>query len=121
MSDQINLSRPSLQALSYVLRNKGLWPQDFGPWNFTEPSGCAMGLARCLWPDAPSDMTVMFNLSYSTVCRVFYGSCNTYKTTYFSDITAEMVADMIDRIDYLVPLPVQEHWLIAWFKRFMAR
>ncbi len=47
----LDLSKPSLQALSHILRHKELWPDEF-EWNFADCHHCAMGLAYKLWRDS---------------------------------------------------------------------
>lgn len=43
-----SLDRPSLRALSHILRHKELWPEGF-VWNYSSCSTCAMGLAWQIW------------------------------------------------------------------------
>lgn len=45
---QIDLSKPSLEALSFLLRHRELWPKGF-EWGYGECVSCAMGLAVSLW------------------------------------------------------------------------
>jgi hypothetical protein len=42
------LSTPTLEGLSYLLRNKELWPDEF-VWDYRSCQTCAMGLAAKLW------------------------------------------------------------------------
>lgn len=44
-----DLTKPTPEALAYVLRHKELWPADFGPWMFASCEHCAIGLANKLW------------------------------------------------------------------------
>jgi hypothetical protein len=43
-----SLDEPSLQALSFILRNPKLWPKNF-VWAYDSCHSCAMGLAAELW------------------------------------------------------------------------
>ncbi len=47
----LDLSKPSLQALSHILRHKELWPEDF-KWDFDDCFHCAMGMAHRLWSES---------------------------------------------------------------------
>ena len=44
----LDLTRPSLEGLAYILRHKELWPKNF-EWEFYRCDRCAMGLAYRLW------------------------------------------------------------------------
>lgn len=47
-TDKIDLSRPSLEGLVWLLRHPDLWPEGF-EWRFMSPFGCAMGLSARQW------------------------------------------------------------------------
>ena len=95
MSDR-KISEPSLRTLSFVLRNKELWPDGFD-WNFAMCTNCAMGLAHQMWKKRvqrpyKEDMMKVFGLSEGTATNFFaIGNANT---------TPGEVADKIDA--YLV-------------------
>lgn len=107
-----DLSKPSLRALSYMLRHKELWPVGF-KWYFGSCKSCAMGLANVLWttePPFPSIFdefdyrwnTIRDNFPTDFVQDVFYGS--KFEGGYMGDhievlykgITPEIIADEID-------------------------
>jgi hypothetical protein len=48
MANIPDISKPSLEGLSYVLRHKETWPVGF-VWDFDLPSQCALGLCREIW------------------------------------------------------------------------
>lgn len=86
----VDLSKPSLQTLSFILRNKEFWPKDF-EWDFENFNQCAMGLLAQIFHKGnyPSERTLAmldfkgedlnerilammdFNLSYSQVHALF--------------------------------------------------
>lgn len=78
-----NLNKPSLTALSYVLRHPEMWPAGF-TWDYTYCESCAMGLAHRLWNVAlprmgdsrmgASLMAKAFGLGYTPAMRIFYGA-----------------------------------------------
>lgn len=108
-----DLSKPSLRALSYMLRHKELWPVGFR-WYFGSCKSCAMGLANELWAkesgwkDSIFDDfdirwgTIKDNFPTDFVQDVFFGS--KFDRDYIGDhievlykgITPEMIADEID-------------------------
>ena len=48
----VDLSKPSVKGLAYLLRNKQLWPAGF-IWEYQYHCGCAMGLAKRMWGKTP--------------------------------------------------------------------
>lgn len=122
----IDLDRPSLAALSYILRHPDTWPKDF-IWNFGDCYQCAMGLAHRLWKQIPrssseTGATIMareFAIPYGVALNIFladYGHAEwlprrvEHKTEGrlwwkkeistshrdYDAVTPEMVADQID-------------------------
>src|SRR4051812_15081819 len=89
---KIDLSKPSLQALAYILRHRELWPEGFR-WEFTDCTKCAMGLAIRLWHihDSPCTGTMCeyFPISRPEAHHLFLGYSH-------PSITPEMVADRIE-------------------------
>ena len=45
----LDLSKPSAKGLAHILRDKALWPKDFGDFDFSKCDKCAMGIARRTW------------------------------------------------------------------------
>ena len=76
MSDrEKELATPSLRALSFILRNKELWPRDF-VWDFLDCATCAMGLAWRLWAISSPNSTAMahaFGISQQISTDIFVG------------------------------------------------
>ena len=70
-----DLSRPSLEALAYILRNRHLWPSGF-VFSYNSCSQCAMGLARRAWPESietesPYDMAGALGVSIVSAQQIF--------------------------------------------------
>ncbi len=100
---------PTLQTLADILRDRSRWPEDFGPWNFSSCSQCAMGLAVAMWnrqayPSCQT-MTDMFGIPSTEASKIFCGSLRFYDTP--RAITPEQIADRIEtylaRMQVLVP------------------
>ena len=95
-----DLSKPSLQALSHILRHKELWPKDFN-WDYGNCESCAMGLAARLWKlsdtiritDCEITMSKDFGITVEQAYNIFIDLVVTKP-----EITPEMVADEIDKI-----------------------
>jgi hypothetical protein len=49
-----NVDTPSKEKLIAMLRDKKLWPANFGPWDFHFCESCAMGLASARWGIRPN-------------------------------------------------------------------
>ena len=92
-----DISRPSLEALSYVLRRRELWPAGF-TWDFRHNCGCGMGMAQRMWCDKdllavtdllqiPSRVAVKLFTMRGYIGRSDLSGCA---------VTPEMVADKID-------------------------
>lgn len=105
-ADQLlDLGKPSLEALSFMLRHREMWPAGF-EWDYSECRNCAMGLAINLWnlrehSTRDGSMTgceVMqktFDISEKPADNIFYFA-NEARGLQESDVTPEMVADDID-------------------------
>jgi hypothetical protein len=106
-----DLTKPSLEALSHILRHKELWPTGF-EWNYGFCYSCAMGLAGELWdvfvprnPDAAVlNVSKAFGISRKVAGNIFGGEadwipyhpgCVVVRDT--NAVTPEMVADQIDK------------------------
>ena len=95
------LSKPSLSALSFILRHRELWPDTFKEWNFSDCRSCAIGLSFCLWPNiagrgGPSCRAFFreMGLLYEEGCILFgYGLLPEIDD---NDITPDHVADAIE-------------------------
>lgn len=106
-----DLSKPSLEALSHILRHTELWPVGF-EWDYSECEKCAMGLAGKLWR-----MFVPINPNAAVLCAAeFFGITGKVSHEIFGGygewipyvegcqilrdldiVTPEMVADQIDK------------------------
>jgi hypothetical protein len=93
----LDLNKPSLRALSHILRNKKLWPNGFN-WYYGSCDRCAMGIAYQLWSDhiknpVPDDIYKPLNIEIDIARHLFTSE---YNNMWYSDVTPEMVADRID-------------------------
>lgn len=106
--------KEGLRKLAYVLRHPEMWRSHRWVYSVTEErnecgtSGCAIGVARCVWPEARSllptrvagleeHISAVFAMDEIDAERLFL--LGTF-ATQTNMITAEDVADAIDR--YLV-------------------
>jgi hypothetical protein len=93
----LDLSKPSLQALSHILRHKELWPKGFD-WYFWKCTTCAMGLAWHLWKEvaypSPWNIAATFAMPITKSEYIFFGD---WVENDEMGITPEMVADQIDK------------------------
>lgn len=90
-------AKPSLSALSFILRHKELWPEGFN-WNYQSCSNCAMGLAHAVWSKQVPEHDLMsmkeaFGISDSDGQRIFLKAAEGYHY-----VTPERIADLIDAI-----------------------
>ena len=94
MSDRKN-GPPSLKPLSFMLRHKETWPEDF-EWNFMSCDNCAMGLAKRTWSKHVREATTP---EMSKAFGLTIGQCGIF-TMGAADhtITPEMIADRIDSL-----------------------
>lgn len=109
----VDLSKPSLKGLSYLLRNRDQWPEGFR-WNFGVWAGCAVGLAMAKWSANadPVDFPKVYGLSHYDTIEIFTGDGPYPRETVrylgglikrkgvacdHGAVTPEMVADQIDR------------------------
>lgn len=83
-----DLSQPSVAGLAYMLRHKETWPQSFGPWDFTRPQTCAMGLCMHKWERYLVAMDIFDKARYAGTF-----SLGTYDRM---DPTPEEVADHLE-------------------------
>lgn len=103
-----DLSKPSLEALSHVLRHREMWPERF-VWEYRTCETCAMGLAGRLWgmvvhvnPTASCRSTAAyFEMPIVDVHDIFRG-CGSWVPREFGmarldAVTPDMVADQIDK------------------------
>ncbi len=91
-----DLTHPSWEGISYLLRHKELWPANF-QWNFCGSSQCAIGLSYKIWGthmDPIGECGDTFN-PYAM---------GEHAPVPDRKVTPEMVADKID--DYLAKNPI---------------
>ena len=95
----VDLSKPSIAALSYALRHRETWPKDF-KWNFFCCTTCAMGLAARLWTQLrPFHENIGANLgvSISAAHRIFVQAAWEWGgPTDSPDVSPEDIADLLD-------------------------
>jgi hypothetical protein len=92
------LSKPSLAALSFVLRNRETWPDGF-VWDYRDCLSCAMGLAFRLGMVAGFDTVAMadsFKISQEAARNIFIEAAYHHKLGTMRAVTPEHVADLID-------------------------
>lgn len=99
----LDLSRPSLRGLSFLLRHKELWPAGF-VWDYGYCDSCAMGLARDLWGvDIPgkgffTQIADAFGIGMENFYRIFVEARFRRGLPELRDVTPAMVADDIDAL-----------------------
>ncbi len=107
--DASMLSEPSLEALSFALRNPDFWPEvNEGrfEWDYSNCENCAMGLSAAIWnfelPDADEEdvygyIAEKFRMPRHAAMEIF----NTRGVDYdrYRTVTPDIVAVWID--DYL--------------------
>lgn len=89
----VDLTVPSLEALSYVLRHREHWPKGF-EWDFRSCKTCAIGLAADIWQLVPDHYEVapVFDIRIGDAEHLFMPRhISDYRT-----VTPEHVADQID-------------------------
>lgn len=106
-----DLSKPSLEALSHVLRHPEKWPEGF-EWDYEWCSTCAMGLAGLLWnqlvSDDPNEMldrtASLFAARRADMAPIFSGDGNWIPLAEgctvlrnLKSVTPDIVADEIDK------------------------
>lgn len=126
---EIDLSKPSLPGLSYLLRNDAIWPIGF-VWDFSVRDTCAIGLASEYWGipierDGLAFTTQTFNMTKPAALDLFYGKgdwapkgpTNAFTKLILGElvacreITPLMVADAID--DYVLRHAIDHPQLVA--------
>ncbi len=103
----LDLTKPSLKALSHILRHKELWPEGF-KWHFDGCHSCAMGMATILWKFRsyyPEHVANGFHMSLEDTRSLFCFEApkipkNKLGNAEPSKVSPGMVADWID--EYLV-------------------
>lgn len=93
----LDLSKPSLRALSVVLRDRALWPAGFR-WNYTNCDTCAMGMATEMWRLKGAHTQAMqdeFHLPWKIASKFFLDASD-YFDIYTGDVQPNHVADLID-------------------------
>lgn len=112
-----DLSAPSLEGLSFLLRHRDRWPEDHR-WAFqygllmkdSETVGCALGIAQLIWglpicAMKSHHVAALFGMEDEDFGRIFHseGRSYGYAPLQPADVTPEQVADAIDR--YLANRP----------------
>jgi hypothetical protein len=128
---EFGATKPSLQELSRVLRDRRLWPDGF-KWDYSDIDKCAWALARCLWPDQVSPILseahLAFNMHVVDVFQIFAcmnSSDNPFRRLLSlflygcaSYISPRQVADAIDKYLRVHGTPrVHSSWYPAAYRR----
>jgi hypothetical protein len=85
-----DLTKPSLIALSWVLRHKEAWPPGYR-WDYSHLYSCAIGIYRRSWPLAGPLSGAIKRQQYENMFCHY-----AYRPVRDADVTPEMVADRID-------------------------
>lgn len=94
-ADAIDLTKPSPQALSFILRHREFWPKNFR-WDFRSSCTCAVGLAHAAWPVTKTEyITRALGADQRVGVAFVYGH---YRPVPDWGVTPEMVADRIDQL-----------------------
>ena len=91
------LHQHAARELSFILRNRELWPKGF-EWDYTRCETCAVGLAFRLGmatENNTSAMKVPFNMSVEETYKIFIEAAAHFLVAA-SDITPEHIADLLD-------------------------
>jgi hypothetical protein len=95
-----DLSKPSMEALSHILRHEEMWPEGF-KWDFGGCYSCAMGLAHAIWKriESPNHYKISIHMDMpENVARdIFVRATWCAPEHRYFEITPEMVADQIDK------------------------
>lgn len=134
----MDITKPSLEALAFLLRHKYLWPRKF-IWDYSDFSTGPIGLARAQWfgsdptnleaREVVNHWAVLLHTDYETIRWLFlYDLCYWYAIlglpVFFrprSKITPEMVAREIERLlrkkNPAVKQPSLHPRIDAWVRR----
>lgn len=98
----VDLAKPSLRALAYVLRRRETWPPGFN-WYFSRCQQCALNMTCRLWAKSvlPAEYTVgtvqdMLGIDNDVANYLFGYSVATRRGLQTWQVTPEMVADDIE-------------------------
>ncbi len=97
----IDLRRPSLRGLAYLLRHKELWPEGF-EFDYYDPFSCAIGLGRRVWnvpyPDRNIHPESLHDIPQLGMTKGQYSLIFSWIGVYYNmrPVTADMAADYID-------------------------
>ncbi len=91
-----DLSKPSLEGLSWLLRHKEAWPpgQPGHRWDYSCRNTCAIGIARRQWPETVQPGCTALGIGISTGHFLF--GPGAYFPIGDIHVTPVMVADRID-------------------------
>lgn len=95
----VDLTKPSLKGLSYLLKHKELWPEGFD-WNWSSPTHCAMGLCRKQWG---TRLGMFFQLrKHSTIAARMLGITQPEAQHLFLNSSWSTPTTIADKIDELI-------------------
>lgn len=99
MSNREN--KPTIGALSFVLRHKELWPANFW-WSYSACTTCALGLAHLMWPQQiphadPEVVGPALGMSKDDSTRIF-GQAGVSLLLPHDKVMPEHIADMLDAV-----------------------
>lgn len=106
----VDLSKPTIEGLIYLLRHKELWPENF-VWHFPSCRSCAMGLFAEEWGrigqrhltrvQIQNILGLPFDVAVDAFCVHDRVGNKCYPSVADADVTPEMVALKLEK--YLPP------------------
>lgn len=103
----VKAATPDLAYLSYVLKHREQWPENFKFWDYASFDHCAVGLTQCIWPGQPENNSTVaeeaaawFGISEPVAYNIFIGAAHHYPGLYMVNVRPEHVAALIDK--YLI-------------------
>lgn len=71
----MDISKPSVPGLAWLLRHREAWPKSFQRWDFSSSETCAMGLAAAQWNNGkiwgPVTIAKVLNISEANSLDAF--------------------------------------------------
>jgi hypothetical protein len=100
----VNLDKPTLEGLIYLLRHPDLWPVGFS-WFYPDCMRCAMGLSYFMWKNSGISHPILgtsqtvgrhFDLDEYQSKNAFLGATWRLHKFPLTKVTPEMVADLLE-------------------------
>lgn len=95
----VDLSKPSLEGLIFLLRNKEFWPTGF-TWDYREPEQCAIGLFECTYGSrTTSNLIIDLGISNDKAQTAFFHLDAYLGLKSMNSVNPTDVADYLERND----------------------